>query len=705
MYDFGSSIWIMLVLIIALFQLNFFFSSSLNDEGVALLKFREKVVNDPFGALSRWNEDDRENKPCSWFGIECFDGYVVSLQCENINAELLRSSMLLITLVLFPIHPGIVVIRSILRNNSFSGAIPEEIRDLKELKLLDLGYNSFTRALPSDFEHNITILLLDNNGQNSDTSPEVEKHIMLSEAEMDDNHLICAMQSLPYTRLARIEMSVMYCNVSSVKLLTHNKLLSTSGRHNGWGRNAVPLRMLTEKAREGAAETPPTKSSSSPAMTSGKGRELQNVGALSSSSAQNFLDHFPFRKPSPPPLPELLPFDVPLPPTLTTPPPLAPPPPPVPSSTSVPTAPPPPPPPRAKSVHSKPLVPALGAVGGFIVLAVIVGAIYLWRSNMITKIRGFNGHLQGTFATGALNLKKSELETACEDFSNVIGSSSIGTIYKGTLSSGIEIAVISLPVTSAKEWSHHLQMQFRKKIETLSKVNHKNFVKLMGYCEEEHSFTRMMVFEYAPNGTLFEHLHVREAEHLDWGMRLRVTMGIAYCLEHMHQLVPPIAHPNFNSSAVSLAEDYAAKISDFSLWNQVVAAQVQPTVTAILSPSSATPDSNVYSFGLVLMEMMTGRVPVSSENNGLLEDWAYDYLRGDRPLQVWVDPMLRYFNPGQLEKIGEVIRKCLELNPQLRPTMKDVAAKLRETTGIDRDKAVPRLTPLWWEEVEVLSVA
>lgn len=666
MYDFGSSIWIMLVLIIAFFQLNFFFSSSLNDEGVALLKFRERVVNDPFGALSRWNEDDRENKPCSWFGIECFDGYVVSLD--------LRDSCLEGTLA--PELGHLLHIKSIiLRNNSFSGAIPEEIRDLKELKLLDLGYNSFIRALPSEFEHNITILLLDNNGQNSDTSPEVEKHIMLSEAEMDDNHLICAMRSLPYTR------------------------------HNGWGRNAAPLRMLAEKAREGAVKTPPTESSSSPTTTSGKRQELQNIGALSSSSAQGFLDHVPFLKPSPPPSPKVLPLDIPLPPPLTTPPPLNPPPPPVPSSTSVPTAPPPPPPPPAKSVKSKPLVAALGAVGGFIVLAVIIGAIYLWRSKKITNIRGFNGHPQGTFATGILNLKRSELETACEGFSNVIGSSSIGTIYKGTLSSGIEIAVISLPVTSAKEWSHHMQMQFRKKIETLSKVNHRNFVKLMGYCEEENSFTRMMVFEYAPNGTLFEHLHIREAEHLDWGMRLRVTMGIAYCLEHMHQLVPPITHPNFNSSAVSLAEDYAAKISDFSLWNQVPATQVQPTVTSILSPSSATPDSNVYSFGLVLMEMMTGRLPVSSKNNGLLEDWAYDYLRGDRPLQVWVDPMLRYFNPGQLEKIGEVIRKCLELDPQLRPTMKDVADKLRETTCIDRDKAVPRLTPLWWEEVEVLSVA
>lgn len=358
-------------------------------------------------------------------------------------------------------------------------------------------------------------------------------------------------------------------------------------------------------------------------------------------------------------------------------------------------------------------------MGGFIGLVLVIGAIYLWRSKTIIKVRaGLSGQLQSAFITGngksdgfhsakpsfkegIPNLKRSELETACEDFSNVIGSSSIGTLYKGTLSSGTEIAVISFPVKSAKDWSQHLEMQFRKKIESLSTVKHKNFINLIGYCEEKNPFARMMVFEYAPNGTLFEHLHVREAEHLDWGIRLRVTMGMAYCLEHMHQLVPPIIHPNFNSSAVNLSQDYAAKISDFCLWNQLVAAQMQPTN---LEPSSATLESNVYSFGLVLMEMVTGRVTLSLENSSL-EDWTLDYLRGERPLQEWVDPMLRFFNPGQLEKIGEVIRKCLELDPQKRPTVRDVAMRLREITGIDRDKAAPRLSPLWWEELEVLSVS
>lgn len=67
--------------------------------------------------------------------------------------------------------------------------------------------------------------------------------------------------------------------------------------------------------------------------------------------------------------------------------------------------------------------------------------------------------------SGVPKLKKSELEAACEDFSNVIGSSPIGTVYKGTLSSGVEIAVTSIAVTSAKEWSTNLEAQFRDKVD------------------------------------------------------------------------------------------------------------------------------------------------------------------------------------------------------------------------------------------------
>jgi serine/threonine protein kinase len=120
---------------------------------------------------------------------------------------------------------------------------------------------------------------------------------------------------------------------------------------------------------------------------------------------------------------------------------------------------------------------------------------------------------------------------------------------------------------------------------------------------------------------------VKEAEHLDWRMRLRIAMGMAYCLEHMHQLNPPIAHNNLNSSAVCLTEDYAAKISEFSFWNEIVAAKIESAGLRNTHTPSVGPESNVYSFGVILFEMVTGRVPYSVDGSSL-EDWASDFLRG-----------------------------------------------------------------------------
>lgn len=145
----------------------------------------------------------------------------------------------------------------------------------------------------------------------------------------------------------------------------------------------------------------------------------------------------------------------------------------------------------------------------FIFLSVF-GFVFFKRSRVVTVnpwATGLSGQLQKAFTTGVPSLQRPELVTACEDFSNIIGSMLDGTVYKGTLSSGVEIAVTSTVITSVKDWTKSLETQFRNKIEMLSKVNHKNFVNLIGYCEEQKPFTRMMVFEYAPNGTLFEHLH------------------------------------------------------------------------------------------------------------------------------------------------------------------------------------------------------
>lgn len=619
------------------------FCWSLNDEGLALLRFRERVESDPLGALSNWKDSDGVESPCTWVGVGCFNGNVVSLDlkdlrlCGTLAPDLARL-----------VHLKFII----LRNNSFTGFIPDEIAKLKRLEILDLGYNNFSQPLPSNFCNNpsLEILLLDNNELFSRLFPGTDRLGMVPDVQENNNYSPRAQPlSLPNGRLI-IRTTEALGNVAGRKLLK----VSSFSLLNNFRKQFQPVFRLLDPPEVGVENSAPSSS------------------------------------PSPSPTPPLSPSPT---PSITAEPHLAP----SPRSSASPSSLPSPAENRSgvedsRRIHHRALILS-AAIGGPILLLILITGIIFFRSNKMAVVKpwatGLSGQLQRAFVTGVPKLKRSELQSACEDFSNVIGSSSVCTLYKGTLSSGVEIAVISRTVASTKDWSKDTEAQFRKKIDTLSKVNHKNFVSLLGYCEEEDPFTRMMVFEYAPNGTLFEHLHIREAEHLDWGMRMRITMGMAYCLEHMHNLSPSLAHKNLTSSAVYLTEDCAAKISDFG--NETAAAEM-----------GSIPESNVYSFGVILFEMMTGRLPYSA-NSSSLDDWASDYLRGGESLREMVDPTLNSFQEEQVERIADVIKMCVHPEPRRRPAMREVSARLREITGIGSDGATPRLSPLWWAELEIIS--
>nr|CAB3490682.1 unnamed protein product [Digitaria exilis] len=307
---------------------------------------------------------------------------------------------------------------------------------------------------------------------------------------------------------------------------------------------------------------------------------------------------------------------------------------------------------------------------------------------------GLSGPLSKAFVAGVPSLGRAELQAACEDFINVIGSSSGCTLYKGTLSSGMEIAVVSASTHSAKDWSDGSEEQFKNKISVLSRVNHKNLMNLLGYCTCDEPFTRMMVFEYAPCGSLFEHLHIREAEDLDWPTRLRIIMGVAYCLEHMSQLEPPVMPASLSSSSIYLTEDYAAKISDVELWKD-------DDKDAALRDE----ESLVYRMGILLLEVISGRLPFS-EDHGLLVLWASSYLDGKRPLHAMADPMLRSSVPDkQLAALCDVVRLCIHSDRKKRPAMAEVARLMRGVTALSPEQATPRNNPLWWAELEIASAA
>ncbi|KAG6418473.1 hypothetical protein SASPL_120677 [Salvia splendens] len=593
---------------LCLFHLNSCFS--LNDEGVALLRLRDKVASDPHGALSNWIDENGVETPCCWSGVECSKGHVVALNLKD-----LRLKGTLAPEIGNLVHAKYIT----LRNNSFSGVIPKEMANLKQIRVLDLGHNNFSGQLHVVFHKYFSeaILLLDKNELLSTTS--------------STNELVKS------RRFARRELSQDPPFVQMETLL--------------WFPPPSPESTLPPINPVPAPETDPlppgTKPSPSPSISP------------SPSS------------PSPSPVTSISP---PLQPT----------------PASAPSTPAP-----SSSRHHHRILIVSAAAGGPVLLLLIIG-IYFWRSGKVSTVKpwatGLSGQLQRAFITGVPRLKRSELEAACEEFSNVIGSASLCTLYKGTLSSGVEIAVASIAVGSPKQWSTSMEAQFRKKIDTLSKVNHKNFASLLGYCVEEQPFTRMMVFEYAPNGTLFEHLHIREAEHLDWTTRMRIAMGTAYCLDHMHQMAPPFIQRNFKSSAVYLTEDYAAKVSDFGFSDERSSAAMRELDV----------QSNVYSLGVVLYEMITGKLPYTAGSDAP-ENWASDYLNGMQCLGEMVDPTLETYGKDQLQRVGGVVRSCTDPDPRQRPSMREVCAQLREITGIEPEMAVPKLSPLWWAELEIQS--
>ncbi|XP_042509997.1 probable inactive receptor-like protein kinase At3g56050 [Macadamia integrifolia] len=662
------------LLLMCLFNHNWELCLSLNEEGLALLRFREGVVTDPFGALSNWNDDDGLNDPCSWFGVECSEGKVVVLNLKD----------LCLGGTLAPELGNLIHVKSIiLRNNSFYGVVPKEFGELKELEMLDLGFNNFSGTIPFDIGSNLSlgILLLDNNSLEG-ISPEIHELNILSELQVDESQLLDTARGTSCRRRSTAQSCAESGNVAKRSLLQVPGASNTSPTHQ---RNSSPSHSPSP-----SPAASPNSISLTPASSPAPSPDLSSPAPA---DPPVFVPAPTPSLSSPVPPPSASPAQSP-PASIAQPPPLISA---EPSSES----------PAASSKSNHTIVILVASIGTPFFILFVAAIIFLCRDNKVVTVKpwatGLSGQLQRAFVTGVPKLRRSELQNACEDFSNIIGSSSNGTIYKGTLSSGVEIAVVSTTVTSAKEWSKNFEAQFRKKVDTLSKVNHKNFVNHIGFCEEQEPFTRMMVFEYAPNGTLFEHLHIKEAEHLDWGARLRIAMGMAYCLEYMHQLNPPVVHENLNSSIVYLTEDYAAKISDFGFWHEVVAtSKMGSDATELLDTPPSNPESNVYSFGVVLLEIITGRLPYSAEN-GKLVGWASIYLRGEQPCKNMVDPMLKSFQENELDKLCAVIASCIHPDPKQRPTMREVTAQLREITALGPDGAIPKLSPLWWAELEILS--
>ncbi|PWA89208.1 leucine-rich repeat protein kinase family protein [Artemisia annua] len=658
---------------------------------LALLDFRAGVSHDPYGAFRSWNPDDLD--PCSWANVHCVDGNVQVLDLKGLSLEG----------VLSPEIGNLKHLRRlILSQNQFSGAIPIELGELKLLEVLDLRDNNLSGHIPSEFGrmHSLKRLLLCNNKLEGSIPMELKTLNCLYEMHCDENLLSlvadgfgclnrkfgrCIWQEV-FKHQKKTESLLIQIKVTANIYLNPLQLFRKSSSDDcsiPEKRELEPEKVQNVVRRKLAEESPNLAAAPSP----NDGIGPPKIIALPTSRSSGSFPAVPMRKEHTPPPPSNLhkpkvqetPENSGEPPTNQ-------------------------PPEEDNSEKWKVLVIIISCC----LLFLIIIAISLWcvcRSQAVKTIApwrtGISGQLQKAFVTGVPQLNRTELETACEDFSNIIQTTEGYTLYKGTLSSGVEICVASTTISSLKDWSKRSELAFRKKIDALSRVNHKNFVNLVGYCEEDEPFARMMVFEYAPNGSLSEHLHVKELEHLDWSSRMRIIMGTAYCVQYMHELNPPVPHTNLTSTFIYLTDDYAPKVAEMGFWKDLISKPKDSESIHSALPPPIDTETNVYYFGVLMLEIITGKLPYS-DHQGPLVAWAAQYLDKGNTSDM-VDPTLESFKQNELKVVCEVIEECIQQDARKRPTMEEVVTKLSEVLRISPEQAIPRLSPLWWAELEILS--
>lgn len=282
-----------------------------------------------------------------------------------------------------------------------------------------------------------------------------------------------------------------------------------------------------------------------------------------------------------------------------------------------------------------------------------------------------------------------ELMEITQGFSrqNIIGEGGFGCVYKGWLPDGKLVAVKQLKAGSGQG-----DREFKAEVEIISRVHHRHLVSLVGYSIAENQ--RLLIYEFVPNKTLEHHLHEKGLPVLEWTKRVKIALGSAKGLAYLHEdCHPKIIHRDIKSANILLDNAFEAQVADFGLAkltndaNTHVSTRVMGTF-GYLAPEYAssgklTDRSDVFSFGVVLLELITGRKPVDATQplgDESLVEWARPLLiqaleTGD--LSELVDPRLeKNYLEGEMLRMIEAAAACIRHSAAKRPRMVQVVRAL-----------------------------
>ncbi|ONK80378.1 uncharacterized protein A4U43_C01F17020 [Asparagus officinalis] len=284
----------------------------------------------------------------------------------------------------------------------------------------------------------------------------------------------------------------------------------------------------------------------------------------------------------------------------------------------------------------------------------------------------------------------------------ILGMGSTGTVYRAEMPGGEIIAVKKLWAPQ-KEHKQKKRPAILAEVEVLGSVKHRNIVKLLGYCNNRD--TTMLLYEYMPNGSLDDLLHRKNPAKGggkmagDWGTRYRIAVGVAEGVSYLHHdCEPAIVHRDVKGSNVLLDGEMEARVADFGV-AKLVASGTEKAMSVVagsygyIAPEYAytlrvDEKSDIYSYGVVLLEIVTGRRAVEAEfgEGKSIVDWVREKAsKGDKGSALeLLDPNIIGAVATGCKEVREemmlllrVAMLCTSRNPAERPSMRDVLSMLR----------------------------
>ncbi|XP_008229263.1 PREDICTED: LEAF RUST 10 DISEASE-RESISTANCE LOCUS RECEPTOR-LIKE PROTEIN KINASE-like 1.4 isoform X5 [Prunus mume] len=302
---------------------------------------------------------------------------------------------------------------------------------------------------------------------------------------------------------------------------------------------------------------------------------------------------------------------------------------------------------------------------------------------------------KGSTYFGVQVFSYTELEEATENFNPAkeLGDGGFGTVYYGKLQDGRVVAVKRLYENNFKRVE-----QFMNEVEILTRLEHRNLVKLYG-CTSRRSRELLLVYEYIPNGTVADHLHGKRVESgfLSWPVRLSIAIETADALAFLHR--NDVIHRDVKTNNILIDNDFCVKVADFGLSrlfpNDVTHVSTAPQGTpGYVDPEyyqcyQLTDKSDVYSFGVVLIELISSLQAVDTNRHRHdinLANMAINKIQNHLVNEL-VDPLLEFETNhvvrGMATAVAELAFRCLQQERDMRPTMDEVLDGLRAIQNED----------------------